>query len=211
MDIGTVKVLCLIAFAGHIICGITDFMMSYSKGRRFSFADIKDPARMDEAFSHMPLKQLELSMLLGAVSLFMAGLGYAAISSWACGYSSVWGLVGFISAMFFIVLITAHHILCAAPLWFYVKLQRTDEALEAATEFFNRTVIASIAYIGLIAFDIILLVMIALGKTGLPKISCLVNSLPVFVLLAPTKLPAKGNIANSIMFIGLFILLSIYC
>jgi hypothetical protein len=45
--------------------------------------------------------------------------------------------------------------------------------------------------------------MVVTGNTSLPRWACIFNTLPAFLLLAPTKIPAKGNIANAFMFIGL--------
>ena len=42
---------------------------------------------------------------------------------------------------------------------------------------------------------------------GLLILACVVNTLPVVLLISPTKIPAKGNVAGAIMFLGLAILL----
>lgn len=44
--------------------------------------------------------------------------------------------------------------------------------------------------------------MVVTGKTYIPRWACVFNTLPVFLILAPTKIPAKGNIANAFMFLG---------
>ena len=46
-------------------------------------------------------------------------------------------------------------------------------------------------------------VMVVTGKTYIPRWACVFNTLPAFLILAPTKIPAKGNIANAFMFLGL--------
>ena len=50
-------------------------------------------------------------------------------------------------------------------------------------------------------------IMKVTGKTALPRWACVFNTLPAFLILAPTKIPAKGNIANAFMFLGLAVLL----
>jgi hypothetical protein len=112
-----------------------------------------------------------------------------------------------VASVFFIVLIAAHHVLCGATEWFYVRLGRTGDALEAIMDFFKRTSPAAIAYAGLLVFDILLFVMVVTGKTYIPRWACVFNTLPAFLILAPTKIPAKGNIANAFMFLGLVVLL----
>ena len=136
-------------------------------------------------------------------ALFMASFGYIEISSWISESSPVIGQIMLIATMFFIVLISAHHVLCGAVEWFYVKLGTTDEALKNVIDFFKRTSIAAIAYVGLLVFDILLFVLVVTGKTDLPGWACVFNTIPAFLLLAPTKVPAKGNIANAFMFLGL--------
>ena len=197
------KTALIIAFIGHIICGVTDCMLAYTKDGRFEFSDVKDNKKMQKVFSSMSLKQMELAMLVGVFALFMASFGYIEISDWIAESSPVIGQIMRIAAMFFIVLISAHHVLCGAVEWFYVKLGMTDEALKNVIDFFKRTSIAAIAYVGLLVFDILLFVLVVTGKTDLPGWACVFNTIPAFLLLAPTKVPAKGNIANAFMFLGL--------
>ena len=197
------KTALIIAFIGHIICGVTDCMLAYTKDGRFKFSDVKDNKKMQKVFSSMSFKQMELAMLVGVFALFMASFGYIEISDWIAESSPVIGQIMRIAAMFFIVLISAHHVLCGAVEWFYVKLGMTDEALKNVIDFFRSTSIAAIAYVGLLVFDILLFVLVVTGKTDLPGWACILNTIPAFLLLAPTKVPAKGNIANAFMFLGL--------
>ncbi len=197
------KTALIIAFIGHIICGVTDCMLAYTKDGRFEFSDVKNNKKMQKVFSSMSLKKMELAMLVGVFALFMASFGYIEISGWISESSPVIGQIMLIAAMFFIVLISAHHVLCGAVEWFYVKLGMTDEALKNVIDFFKRTSIAAIAYVGLLVFDILLFVLVVTGKTDLPGWACVFNTIPAFLILAPTKVPAKGNIANAFMFLGL--------
>ena len=43
------------------------------------------------------------------------------------------------ASLFFIVLIAAHHVLCGATAWFYVRLGRTGDAQNVIMDFFKRT------------------------------------------------------------------------
>ncbi len=202
------KLTLIIACLGHIICGITDCLLAYTPDGRFDFKkDTSDSEKMKKLFEKMPLRRIELSMLDGVMALFMAAFGYIGLSRWAQEYSYISGKIMFISGMFFIVPITAHHVFCGAVEWFYIKLGRTDEALETVLCFFKRTAAAAAAYVGLLVFAGTLLVLVVSGKTSLPVWACVFNTLPLFVLLAPTKLPAKGNIAGAVMFLGLSILI----
>lgn len=104
--------------------------------------------------------------------------------------------------------IVVHHVTCGLVEWLYVKLGKTDEAREVALEFMAKTIAAMIVgYIGLAVFLITLFIMVVTGKTSLPMWACVFNTLPLMLLLTPTKFPAKGNIAGAIMYLGLLILL----
>jgi len=197
------KIIMIIAALGHIICGITDCMMAYSKTGRFEFSDVKDNDKMRKIFSTMSLKQLEAAMLVGVFALFMSSFGYITISQYILKSNTVIGNIMLVAAMFFIVPISAHHVLCGSVEWFYVKLGMKEESLKAVMDFFKSTSVAAIAYVGLLVFVILFFIMVVTGNTSLPRWACIFNTLPAFLLLAPTKVPAKGNIANAFMFIGL--------
>ena len=64
-----------------------------------------------------------------------------------------------------------------------------------------------VGYLGLITFMATLFIMIVMENTSLPIWACVFNTLVVMLVLAPTKLPAKGNIAGAIMYLGLLILI----
>jgi uncharacterized protein (DUF983 family) len=102
----------------------------------------------------------------------------------------------------------AHHVICGVVEWFYIKLGRTDEARNVVLEFQMKTIATMvIGYLGLAVFVITLFIMVASGRTSLPRWACIFNTLPLMVVLSPTKLSAKGNIAGAIMYIGLLILM----
>ena len=155
------KLLMLIGFLGHVICGITDCMMAYSKSGKFDFSMAKEPEKMKKVFS----------------------------------------------AMFFLIPIAAHHVLCGTTEWYYVKLGRTEEALQVVMDFFKKTVVVSVAYVGLLIFVITLFILVVTGATDLPRWACVFNTLTAFIVLSPTKIPAKGNIANAFMFLGMMIVI----
>jgi hypothetical protein len=197
----------IIACLGHIVCGVTDCMMAYSKSGRFDFSDSKDPEKMKQVFSGMPLRQIELATLVGIFALFTAAPGYLSLSMWIVQYSKMAGNTCFIASLFFIVLIVTHHGFCGAVEWFFIRFGRTDEALTAIMEFFKKTIIMAVAYVGLLVFAIVFFILVVAGKTGLPRWAAVFNTFPIFLVLAPTRIPAKGNIANAIMFLGMSFLL----
>ena len=108
----------------------------------------------------------------------------------------------------FVVPIVTHHIICGLVEWFYIKLGRTEEARELVLDFQKKTIVTMIiGYLGELLFLISFLVMVVSKQTSLPQWACIVNTLPIMLLILPTKIPAKGNVAGAIMFLGLTILL----
>lgn len=201
------KMMLIVACIGHIVCGITDCMFAYTKNGRFDFANMKDDAKMKHVFSAMPPGQIETGMMLGVVALFLSSFGYMAVADWMMDYGMIPANIMKVSALFFLILISAHHVLCGAVEWFYVKFGMSAETLQGVMDFFKKTSFVAIAYVGLLVYVITLFVMIVTGKTDLPRWACAFNTLPAFLVLTPTKLPAKGNIANAFMFLGLAMLL----
>jgi hypothetical protein len=203
------KIVLLLAAIGHILCGVCDCLLGYSPGGRLDLkGGLKDADRMREVFQDMPSKWSFISIILGVYAITMFGFGYLELSRWMGQYSTVASIVMYISAMVFLISIVAHHVICGVVEWFYIKLGRTDEARNVVLEFQMKTIATMvIGYLGLAAFVITLFIMVISGRTSLPQWACVFNTLPLMVVLMLTKLPAKGNIAGAIMFIGLLILI----
>lgn len=198
------KILLMLACIGHIICAVTDCLLTYTPNGKFSFGDIKESKKMSELFNGMPLKNLTLSMLLGVLSFSMSVFGYAALSNWMSRFSQVYAVIMFISAILYFISVTAHHIFCGTMEWFYVRLGRTDEVLDAVLEYFKKTSVTMyVSYLALLVFAASFFIAVVSGQTSLPRWSCIFNTLPLFIILMPTKAPAKGSIAGAVMFLGL--------
>ena len=203
------KKVLLIAFIGHVLCGICDCLLSYSPNGRLDLKGaLKSPEKMREVFKDYPIRWSLLSIMLGVYAITAFGFGYLALSRWMEQYSDTASAVMYISAVVFLISIVVHHIICGLVEWLYVRLGRTDEARDAALEFQKKTIATMVVgYLGLAAFVITLFIMVIIGKTSLPQWACIINTLPLMIILLPTKLPAKGNIAGALMFFGLLLLL----
>jgi len=203
------KTVLLIAFIGHVLCGICDCLLSYSPNGRLDLKGaLKSPEKMREVFKDYPVRWSLLSIMLGVYAITAFGFGYLALSRWMEQYSDTASAVMYISAVVFLISIVVHHIICGLVEWLYVRLGRTDEARDAALEFQKKTIATMVVgYLGLAAFVITLFIMVITGKTSLPQWACVLNTLPLMIILLPTKLPSKGNIAGALMFLGLFLLL----
>ncbi|MBR2524124.1 MAG: hypothetical protein IKE53_06790 [Clostridiales bacterium] len=203
------KTVLLIAFAGHVLCGICDCLLGYSPSGRLDLKGaLKDPDRMRTVFSDLPLKWPLISILLGVYAITAFGFGYLELSRWMGGFSETASVIMYISSVVFLISIVVHHIICGLVEWMYVRLGRTDDARKAVLEFQSKTIVTMITgYLGLAVFLITLFVMAVTGETSLPQWACVLNTLPVMAVLMLTKLPAKGNIAGAVMFLGLFFLM----
>lgn len=203
-----IKTAMLLALIGHILCGVSDCLLSYSKTGRLDLKQIKDPEKMSEMFKDMPPQFPLASILLGTFAITLFGFGYFALCGWMWEFSKTAALIMFISAVIFLIPIVTHHVFCGVVEWFYIRFGRTDTVREAVLGFQMKTIATMFAgYLGLAAFMVTLFVMIVTGKTALPAWACVFNSLIAMVLLTPTKLPAKGNIAGAAAFLGLLILI----
>ena len=203
------KIVLFIALIGHILCGICDCLLGYSPNGRLDLKGaLKSPEKMREVFSGYPIKWSLLSIMLGVYAITAFGFGYLSLSRWMEQYSHTASTVMYISAVVFLISIVVHHIICGLVEWLYVRFGRTDEAREVALEFQMKTIATMVVgYLGLATFVITLFIMVITGKTSLPQWACVFNTLPLMLVLTPTKLLAKGNIAGTVMYLGLLILL----
>ena len=203
------KTVLLIAFIGHVLCGICDCLLSYSPNGRLDLKGaLKSPEKMREVFKDYPVRWSLLSLMLGVYAITAFGFGYLALSRWMEQYSDTASAVMYISAVVFLISIVVHHVICGLVEWLYVRLGRTDQARAATLEFQKKTIATMVVgYLGLAAFVFTLFIMVITGKTSLPQWACVLNTLPLMIILLPTKLPAKGNIAGALMFLGLFIII----
>ena len=202
------KVLLILACIAHILCGYSDCLLSYGKNGRLNLKEIKNPEKMSKMFEAMPLWQPMVSIILGTFSITAFTFGYLALASWMYKFNSLTAYIMLVSTVLFVVPIVTHHIICGLVEWFYIKLGRTDEARELVLDFQKKTIVTMIVgYLVEIIFLISFFAMVVSKQTNLTQWACIINTLTVLILMAPTKIPAKGNVAGAIMFLGLAILL----
>lgn len=202
------KIPFLLALAGHILCGVTDCLLGYSKKGRLNLKNINDADKMSAMFEDMPLSFPLSSMLLGTLAITIFSFGYFELCNWMSLFSKTASVIMFISAIIFLIPIVTHHVFCGVVEWMYIRLGRTNDARDAVLEFQKKTFPTMyVGYTGLLTFVVTLFIMIVSGKTSLPMWACVFNTLVILILLLPTKLPAKGNIAGAVMFLGLLFLI----
>ena len=204
----TMKIMFLIAAAGHLLCGACDCLLTYMPGGRFRIEDMKDNDRLSAAFRNMPLRNPLLSMLLGCLAMFLFAFGYLALADWMRACSETCATLMLISTVMVLTFGMAHHVFCGVPEWLYVKMGRTEEARQLITEFFKKTSVTMIVcYLGFLIFGVSLFVPVVGGWTPLPRWACVINILPIMLVLFPTRIGGAGNWAGAIMFISLLFLI----
>ena len=202
------KGLLILACIAHVLCGYSDCLLSYGKNGRLNLKEINDPAKMAKMFEAMPLWQPMASILVGTFSITAFTFGYLALAGWMYKYNNVTAYIMLVGTVLFVVPIVTHHIICGLVEWFYIKLGRTKEARKLVLEFQKKTIVTMIVgYLGELIFLISFLVMVVSKQTSLPQWACVINTLPIVLLISPTKIPAKGNVAGAIMFLVLAMLL----
>ena len=120
-----IKTAILAALIGHILCGVSDCLLSYSKSGRLNLKEITDPDKMSEMFKDMPLSFPLASMLLGTAAITMFGFGYFALSYWMRTFSKTASDIMYISSVIFLIPIVTHHVFCGVVEWIYIRLGRT--------------------------------------------------------------------------------------
>jgi hypothetical protein len=202
------KFLLLLASIGHIICGITDCLFAYGPNGKVELGKLDDYDKISNDLEGMSLKQLVAGMLIGVISLTAAFFGYMALCDWMYQFSHVGSIIMYISSAIYLLMIVCHHIQCGTVEWFFVKQGRTRDALDNVTDYFKTTSLTMVfGYLGLLVFAITFFVIVVMDATDLPRWACIANTLPLYIIIAPTKLPAKGNIAGAAMWLALFLII----
>lgn len=172
-----IKISLLLALIGHILCGISDCFLGYSKKGRLDLKNANDPDKMSEMLTDMPLSYPLTSMLLGTLAITMFSFGYFELSNWISEFSEIASVIMFISAVLFLIPIVTHHVFCGVVEWMYIRLGRTNAAREAVLEFQKKTFPTMyVGYAGLLTFVVTLFIMIVSGSTSLPVWACVFNT-----------------------------------
>ena len=206
---GLVKILFLIAVVGHLICGCCDCLITYVPGgKKFNFMKMSDNKAMSDTFAKMPLRNINISMLAGCLAIFMIACGYYGMYLWMSEFAKVYSVIILVSIGLFLSFGVAHHVFCGVAEWFYVRMGMTEEARQAVVKFFKDTSITMIGcYIGLLTLGVILFVAVVTGSTSLPQWACIINFIPLTLILMPLRIGGAGNWSGAFMFLGLQLLI----
>ena len=202
------QLLLMLGVIGHILCGISDCLLTYAPNGKISLTDFKDYNKSSVSFQGLSLKNLSIARLLGVIAMTLELFGYMQICDYVKGYSTIGYRVMYVSALVMFISLPMHHIICCLCEWFFVRLGLTKEALDSVWEFFRCTAYTMyIGYIAMLVFSVAFLVVVVTGQTDLPRWAGIFNLLPLAVVTLPTKLPAKANVMGAVMFLGLLFLM----
>ena len=198
----------LLAVIGHILCGVSDCLLTYAPNGKVSLTDFKDYNKSSVSFKSMTLRNLNIAMLLGFIAMVLEIFGYLEICNWIHNYSTTLYWIMYSSTLIMFVSLTLHHLFCCLCEWFFVRLNLTKEALNSVWDFFKTTVYTMYTgYLAMLVFSIAFFIAVVTGITSLPRWACIFNLLPLAIVTLPTKLPAKANVMGVVMFTGLLILI----
>ena len=76
--------------------------------------------------------------MAGVFALTAAFSGYLALCQWMEQFSKLWAGLMLAGRVLFFLPGVAHHVFCGALEWFYLRLDRTEEAREVVVVFFQR-------------------------------------------------------------------------
>lgn len=202
------KLIIVCAILGHILTGYTDCLMTFTPKGRFSFSVMSSEEQMAALFDGMPLRRLIASILCGVIGLTLCFFGYLKLALWMEPFSKPLSVLMLVSTAVFLLPGIAHHVICGTAEWLYVRLGRTESALQVVTEFFKKTSLTMyLCYIGLLLFSIALLIAVAAGWTALPRWACVFNPALLTLLAFACKIPAATNVGGALAFVGLLFLL----
>ena len=197
----------MIAMLGHVLCVYADRLLLCMPGGQFSFSDMKDNKRMAKHFATKPESEILRSIVLGTLAMFLQFFGYLALGIWMRPYSALWANIMIVGAAMIYTFGLAHHILGCAAEWIYIKSDHTEEGRKLTSDFFGKTSATMIGcYGGILLFSIAQFIPVVTSMTPLPAWACVFNLLPLFLVQAPFNIPGAGNIAGTVMYLGLFIL-----
>ena len=203
-----IKIFLIMALIGHILCGISDCLLTYAPNGKVDLTNFKNYEKSKVSFKGMPLRNLSVAMLLGVCAMTLEIFGYVALCDWMRQYSETYYLIMLCSTLVMFINLALHHLFCCLVEWFFVKLNLTKEALDAVWDFFKTTCYTMyLGYLGMLTFAISFLIPVVTSKPSLPAWACIFNLLPLAVVILPTKLPAKANVIGVLMFAGLIFLI----
>lgn len=211
MDPIILKIMLGLGMLGHALNMYCDYLLSVFPDGKLKISNMKDlnnSQKMSKLMDGVSEKTPMRSVILGAFALFLEAFGYFAITANVYQNSHVLGLILFAAILLFIVVGTAHHVVCGISEWIYVKLDRSEEAHKAMLALYNGAPSTKVCYLGYVAFIVTLIVAIGMGLASVPLWMIAFTILPIFMILAPFKIIGTLHISAMISMLVWLIVIS---
>ena len=151
MSVTLLKCLLPLACAAHLALLYCDRIITLLDGGRFDFRLLNDNEKLSAVMGATPTERPLRSMVLGAFAMTAAMPAYLALGAWVLPQSPVCGALMLADGILFLLPGVAHHVFCGAVEWFYLHMNKTEEARAAIVEFFKKTSVTMyVCYFGLL-------------------------------------------------------------
>lgn len=198
----------LFGAVGHLLCWLGgDMMLYFVPNGPLDTTGLFDYTKSAEMLEGANPMQFTISGIVGTVAMMLVLVAYYQIYLFLKPNSKVLSKLTLVGALLTCVPGAVMHFTTTTMLWYFVKSGATKEAHDVMISFFSETMVTtSMCYVGVLMVCVSLFIAVVRGKTCLPKWCCLINSLPLTIVVG-ILLAGMGamNVASSLMFLGLFI------
>lgn len=200
--------LLLFGAVGHLLCWLGgDMMLYFVPNGPLDTTGLFDYTKTAEMLKGANPLQFTISGIVGTVAMMLVLVAYYQIYLFLKPNSKVLSKLTLVGALLTCVPGAVMHFTTTTMLWYFVKSGATKEAHDVMISFFYETMVTtSMCYVGVLMVCVSLFIAVVRGKTCLPKWCCLINSLPLTIVVG-ILLAGMGamNVASALMFLGLFI------
>lgn len=193
---------------GHFFCWLCGDMLLYLvPNGPLDTRGLFDYSKTAEMLEGANPIQFTISGIVGTIAMMLVLVGYYQIYLFLKPNSKILSKVTLVGALLTCIPGAIMHFTTTTMLWYFVKSGGTKDAHDVMLSFFSETTVTtSMCYVGVLMVCVSLFIAVVRGKTCLPKWCCLINSLPLTVVVG-ILLAGMGamNVASSLMFLGLFI------
>lgn len=202
--------LLLVGVLGHLICWLGgDLVLYFVPNGPLNTAQLFDYGKTVEMLNGVNPLQFTISGIFGTIAMMLALVGYYQIYLFLKPVAETLSKVTLVGSLLTCVSGAVMHFSCTSMLWYFVKSGATKEAHDIMISFFTETMVTTaMCNIGVFMVCISLFIAVVRGKTCLPKWCCVVNTIPL-TLVVGIILAGVGamNVGSALMFLGFFILI----
>lgn len=193
---------------GHLLCWLGgDLLLYFVPNGPLDTIQLFDYSKTASMLAGANPMQFTISGIAGTIAMMLVLVGYYQIYLLLKPNTKVLSKVTLVGTLFTCVAGAIMHFSCTTMLWYFVKSGATKEAHDIMISFFTETMVTTaLCNIGVFMVCISLFIAVVKGKTCFPKWSCVVNTIPL-TLVVGILLAGIGamNVGSALMFLGLYI------